>query len=238
MRVAVGLLLLGSVLTAAAKKPTMYRCQQPDGRVVIQDRRCSVTQLPETRPKTPVTKRPQTATTPPPREAKPAQVQPRQGMRPVPPQNQRQSRSPYFAADWSRFIPKHWQKLRIQTQQNEQWLISLQAFEGLGDFNQGVRLAVYANTLRNQRQGAFALALQLYQQLRDNPGITLLDSQYKSHPNFKVFNVKYQNADRQLVVTEYYIDEQHHDLFVLTVQAPANSWSAQWLMAEHIINQL
>lgn len=245
MRLAVGLNLLLLAGAAQTKKPAVHHCQQADGTVVIQDRRCIATHLPEAKPISRPDSRPEQATKPTNNNAQSRTAPPANAQAPkrrwsasAKPSNQRQTRSPYFAADWARFFPDHWQKLRIQTQQHEQWLVSQQAFQGLGDFRQGVRLAVYANTLNKQQQGAFALALQLYEGIRDNPQITLLDSQYKSHPHFKVFNVKYLKHNRDLAVTEYYIDDHHNDLFVLTVQAPEVNWSAQWQLAEQIINRL
>ncbi len=40
------------------------------------------------------------------------------------------------------------------------------------------------------------------------------------------------------MLTEFYIDEDNNDLFVITVQAKEADWSANWQLAEKIINQL
>ncbi len=233
------MVLFGCSSTVLAKKPSFYRCQQADGSVVVQDRRCQSTSLAEAKPQVSKPKRPAS-------RSQNSVVKKTN----IPRQNQRinhsssrrsdanRARSPYFTLGWDRFIPANWQLQQIKTQQYDQLLMSRTQFKGLSDFREGVKLSVYADTMRRHRQGAFAHALQLYQQIRDNNGYTLLDSQFKSHPNYKVFNIKYMLGNKDLALTEFYIDENHNDLFVVTVQARAASWQPQWQLAERVINQL
>ncbi len=231
------LVLLGCSAFGITKKPDLYRCLQADGSVVIQDRRCQATHLQQAKPQEskpkrlkPIPSKPMVKNTDPVkainRRAHTTKVQ------------KNAQRSPYFNVGWERFIPANWQLQQIKTQRFDQLLMSRSRFNGLNDFREGVKLAVYADTVRKHRQGAFAHALQLYERIRDNEAYTLLDSQYKNHPNYKVFNIKYLLGNKDLALTEFYIDETHNDLFVLTVQARESSWLPQWQFAERIINQL
>ena len=127
---------------------------------------------------------------------------------------------------------------KIKTSQYDQLLLSRQKFKGFSDFKEGVKLTVYADTMRKFRHGAFAQALNHYHQIRDNSHYKLLDSQFKSHLNFKVFNIKYRLKSGALALTEFYIDENHNDLFVLTVQSKESSWLSNWTFAEQLIRQL
>lgn len=151
---------------------------------------------------------------------------------------QRSNRSPYFTFGWDRFIPANWVMQKINTNAFQQLLLSQSQFTSSTDFSDGVKLSVYSNTMRASGLGAFAQALQLYHQIRDNSSLQLLDSQFKTHPSYKVFNIKYQNQKQHILLTEFYIDEVHNDLFVLTVQANQSQWPLNWQLAEKIIQQL
>ena len=226
-----------------AKAPEIYRCIQKDGSVVIQDRRCLVTDLQQAKPPKPAkralserallnNKAQSSPSTQPRKQANsPLQIDQAKG-------SQKTTRSPYFVFGWDRFIPANWLVHKINTNKYQQLLLSRSQFKTPHDFTQGVKLLVYSDTMQASRLGAFAQALQLYHQIRDNSNLLLLDSQFKTHPNYKVFNIKYQNQRKQLMLTEFYIDEDNNDLFVLTVQADQSEWLANWQLAEKIISQL
>ncbi len=214
----------------------MYRCQQADGTVIIQDRRCAVTELQKPKTVRPKTSKQQhnrtTAATSPKQLFKPNNLN-RQSSR-----NSHSARSPYFNFGWDKFIPANWQLHKTKTDQYDQLLISRNRFNGYHNFKEGIKLSVYPNTMRLFRQGAFAEALKHYHGIRDNSHYKLLDSQFKTHSHFKVFNIKYMLNHSTLALTEFYIDEKHNDLFVLTVQSNEAAWLSNWNFAEQIINKL
>ncbi len=216
------------VLSVVAKKPELYRCLQKDGTVVIQDRMCMVTDLqkaptkPENKPLKPTLKSK--------KESLGASVTSVQKS-----SFSETKRSPYFTFGWERFIPANWLIYRQKASGYEATWWSETKFTSPADFIDGVVLRVYKNTMAYEKQGAFAQALEHYHGIRDNDRFKLLDSQFKNHNRFKVFNIKYQQPDDILTITEYYIDERHNDLFVLTVQARPSLWTKQWELAAQII---
>ncbi len=237
MRALLWFVLLCCSSVGLTKKPALYRCQQANGKVVIQDRRCQATHLTQAKPQ-PTEPQRLTVTSKSATAKKPNAKGVMKRQERISSSQKNNKRSPYFTVGWERFIPANWQLHQIKTQRFDQLLMSRSQFNGLSDFREGVKLSVYADTVRKHRQGAFAHALQIYERIRDNESYTLLDSQFKSHPNYKVFNIKYQLGNRDLALTEFYIDETHNDLFVLTVQARETSWLPQWQFAERIINHL
>ncbi len=235
----IGLLFGGLLCVQAvvAKTPKLFSCQQADGSVVIQDRRCQVTAIQQPKPVKP---RPQKALKPDPKASQ--RARPKTLSQSVV-GHARQSlsvgnRSPYFNFGWERFIPANWQLHKIITNQHDLLLLSRSQFNGSNDFEQGVKLSVYSETMKKSRLNAFAQALQLYHQIRDNQNHELLDSQFKSHPSYKVFNIKYLNSQQQLLLTEFYIDEKNNDLFVVTIQSYQANWQMNSQLAEQIISQL
>jgi hypothetical protein len=225
-------LLIGFAATNA-KAAEIYRCVQNDGSVVIQDRPCMVTKLQQPKaknaPKRSLNKIP---------SSKPINQARRTPETNQTTGKQRSNRSPYFTFGWDRFIPSNWVMQKINTTAFQQLLLSKNQFNSSIDFRDGVKLSVYSDTMRTSGVGAFAQALQLYHQIRDNSSLQLLDSQFKTHPSYKVFNIKYQNQKQHILLTEFYIDEVHNDLFVLTVQANQSQWPLNWQLAEKIIQQL
>ncbi len=218
-----------------AKKGELYRCKQADGSTVIQDRRCMVTGLQQSTTPKKVNKKPlktkqsrkQSALNLPTK----ARAQTRQS-------NQSHGRSGYFTFGWDRFIPVNWQMHKLMANGVDRLLLSKTQFQGAHDFDQGVELDVYGSTMSRLGKGAFAQALVLYHRIRDNGDFQLLDSQFKTHDSYKVFNIKYLQSNQRITLTEFYIDERHNDLFVVTVQANEANWPLYWQMAERIINQL
>ena len=128
----------------------------------------------------------------------------------------------------------------LQSKSNlaDHWLLSKSQFNGAAEFNEGVKLEVYPDTIRRSRQEAFAQALVLYHRIRDNQKFKLLDSQFKAHDNYKVFNIKYLQPNEKVALTEFYIDEFNNDLFVVTIQAKQSNWLLNWGLAESIIVNL
>jgi len=234
------LLLLGLLLLsycAAAKTAKIYRCEQKDGTVVIQDRLCMITDLQKIKPVK--SRKSQNNTT-----ISPQRTTVRPKLHNSISQNnsnvskQPSKRSPYFSFGWDRFIPANWLMKKVDTLTYDQTLLSRTQFSGLYDFKQGVKLSVYADTMKTSKINAFAQALVLYHQIRDNKNHQLLDSQFKAHPKYKVFNIKYKTSNKQLLLTEFYIDESNDDLFVVTTQSHESRWSSNWQLTEQIISHL
>jgi len=225
------------VSAASAKKPEVYRCQQADGSVVIQDRKCLVT---HSQPAPAKSSRADTQ-----KAAKPSRRTANSPLaafdpkaRVSRPRSAAQNRSDYFQLGWERFLPANWLLIKDETPFVHHLWLSLQRFTSGQDFLQGVKLTVYPATHRSYRQGAFSHALNLYHAIREQHQERLLDSQFKSHERFKVFNLKYQLAAQQLALTEFYIDEANNDLFVLTIQSDNASWRQHERLATQIISRL
>lgn len=235
-----------------AKKTEVYYCKQKNGTVVIQDRRCMITELQQVKPgksrQLKANKRKQGNSHSPTaiKEQSISPLIPKETLSQSPSRrktanlqnNVQSNRSPYFNFGWDRFIPPNWVMHKSNNRIYQQMLISQAQFGGPGDFKQGVKLSVYGDTMKVSRLDSFAQALQLYHQVRDNNNFQLLDSQFKTHPSYKVFNIKYQNQRQQLLLTEFYIDEKNNDLFVVTIQASEQDWQPNWVMAEKLIKQL
>ena len=225
------------VSAASAKKPEVYRCQQPDGSVVIQDRKCLVTHsLPAPAKSAKPGTRQQIRS--PGRPSHSPQVTFDPQARVNRPRSAAQERSDYFQLGWERFLPANWLLIKDETPFVHHLWLSLQRFTSGQDFLQGVKLTVYPATHRSYREGAFSHALNLYHAIREQHQERLLDSQFKSHERFKVFNLKYQLAAQRLALTEFYIDEANNDLFVLTIQSDNASWRQHELLATQIISRL
>jgi len=231
---------LGFNALVGAKAPELYRCEQNNGTVVIQDRRCMITDLQQNKAqksqrrvlsKRVISNKKAHST----QATNPSQRPNRSN---TTKSRQNSSRSPYFNMGWDQFIPINWMMHKIITSKYQQLLLSRMQFKNSNDFSQGVKLTVYNNTMQESRLDAFAQALKLYHQIRDNSSFKLLGSQFKTHANYKAFNIKYQNQRQQLLLTEFYIDEDYNDLFVITVQAKEADWSLNWQLAMKIISQL
>ncbi len=233
------LLVLSTAIEA--KKPEIYRCQQKDGTVVIQDRRCMITDLHSVKPSK--HQKPQVN-----QRANNQSSSPNNRQSQIPVEISKHSfitseqitsgRSPFFDLGWDQFIPAYWNKLKTNSRNHQQLLLSRAQLKNISGFKQGVKLSVYSDAMSRSQQDPFAKALQLYHQIRNNDSFQLLDSQFKAHPNYKVFNIKYQNQTQQLLLTEFYIDEKHNDLFVVTIQAGPSNWQTNQAMAEKIVDQL
>ena len=236
MKFALALSMLVLTQITFAAQPTMYRCLQPGGSVVIQDRRCAVTELqkPKTVRPTATNRQNRRSTTSINRDLLNKSKNTNRKVT----RNSHSVRSPYFNYGWDKFIPANWQLHKTNTDQYDQLLISRSRFNGYQNFKEGIKLSVYPDTMRLFRQGAFAEALKHYHEIRDNSKYRLLDSQFKTHTHFKVFNIKYMLNNNILALTEFYIDEKHNDLFVLTVQSQEATWLSNWKFAEQIINKL
>ncbi len=229
------LCVLGFSTQVGAKSPKIYHCLQKNGSVVIQDRRCMVTNLQQAKPLKPQRRVLSNSKA----QSKPTKNPTQRPNRVATAKGRKNSkRSPFFTFGWDRFIPANWVMQRTNTSHYQELLLSRTQFKNKNTFIDGVKLAVYSNTMKTSRLEAFAQALQLYHQIRDNNSLRLLDSQFKSDPNYKVFNIKYQNQRQQIMLTEFYIDEVNNDLFVITVQAKEAEWSANWQLAMKIIGQL
>ncbi len=224
-------MLLLSTFLSAAKTPKLYRCLQDSGNVVVQDRRCAVTQLQQAKPPVKNTTKKNKLTHPNTSVVKRRQQSSKQ------PQSI-QSRSPYFVFGWDRILPANWQLLKEEVGSTEHLLLSKSRFNDSSDFVAGIKLSVYPKTMRSSSQGAFSMALALYHEIRERHHNRLIDSQFKSHDRFKVFNIGYRLPESMTALTEFYIDESNNDLFVLTIQSSQLNWTLHQRLADRIINNL
>ena len=242
-RVVLLLLMVSPVL--AAKKDQVYRCLQSDGTTVIQDRRCLATHSI------------QAAKTESPGNIKnkqPAKTHTGQSV-----QNSNSSqylrrvvrpssvskhtiepfdRSAYFAGHILQQPPSGWQFFKEETPTVHRLYLSRAPFDGSGSFESGMKLEIYPKTIQSYRKGAFERALDIYHDIRKLRQSDLIDSQFKSHPKYKVFNIKYQLPNSKQALTEFYIDEFNHDLFVLTIQSSTAEWSQHRQAADFLVRQL
>ena len=205
--------------------------------MVIQDRKCLVTHSKPAQPK-PIRSKPRQAD----KKTTASKFNPRYPgdaqARVSRPRIAGQGRSDYFQLGWERFLPANWLLIKDETPFVHHLWLSMQRFTNGRDFLQGVKLSVYPSTHRSYRQGAFSHALDLYHNIREAHQEQLLDSQFKSHERFKVFNLKYQLTGQQLALTEFYIDEANNDLFVLTIQSDNAAWRQHEQLASQIISRL
>ena len=139
--------------------------------------------------------------------------------------------------DWQSAIPANWQMLSQKRSLQEHWWFSQSPIKQYSDFRQGVRVTLYKDTVRSNRKVAFAQALALYHEVRNDPENQLLDSGFKSHERYKVFNIKYLRNEH-VVLSEYYVDESSNQLYVLTIQAKQSKWSAPQQLAATIMRSL
>jgi hypothetical protein len=232
MKIISGLMLLFVLFGADGKKFKIYKCQQADGTVVTQDRRCEVTRLQQPKLNKNVVKpviKPNS-----PRSSSPKKVR-KKVARTVGSNNQR---SPYFTFGWDQIIPKNWLLRKEEFASHHQLLLSKTKFTGSRDFNSGLKLAVYPQTNRTMSEDAFAKALTIYHQIRERYSNQLINSHFKTHNRYKIFNIEYKIDNTIYAFTEFYIDEDNNDLFVLTIQSPQNKWQQHQVLAEKIFSHL
>lgn len=202
--------------------------------MVIQDRRCAVTGL-QNQSKSVVKNKPKVKTK---STAKTTQVKAPSTRAYQPRTNQRRISSPAkHHQQWQSAIPANWQMLSQKRSLQEHWWFSQSPIKQYSDFRQGVRVTLYKDTVRSNRKVAFAQALALYHEVRNDPENQLLDSGFKSHERYKVFNIKYLRNEH-VVLSEYYVDESSNQLYVLTIQAKQSKWSAPQQLAATIMRSL
>ncbi len=235
----IGLLLL--VQSSNSKKLKLYQCQQPDGTVVTQDRRCEVTRLTQVKPKPKRTNAVKSSKVKK-QASKQFLQQPTEKSTTHKKSSsfltQNRQRSPYFNLGWDKFIPKNWYQRKIQSNQYHQLLLSQQPLAKNNDFKNGVKLLVYPKTHQSLRQDAFAKALTLYHQIREQHSKQLINSHFKAHERFKIFNIEYKTSHATKAFTEFYIDEANNDLFVLTILSPPGQWQQHQQLANLLNSRL
>ncbi len=89
----------------------------------------------------------------------------------------------------------------------------------------GIVINFYPDTFKSFGQDAFAQALDFYQMIRNKH--QLQDSQFVSHPHFKVFSVSYRVSGVR-AYTEYYIAKNRPELWVVTMKTQAKDWPQIW----------
>lgn len=232
MKNVVGIVLLLVLTSADSKKFKIYKCQQSDGSVITQDRRCEVTQLQQVKPQKRVAKSVEKYS----KTKKQAQGKKRKSMRVA--TKSITQRSPYFTFGWDQFIPKNWLLRKEDFGRYHLLLLSKTQFNDSRDFHTGLKLEVYPRTKQALHQDAFAHALTIYHQIRERYKNQLINSHFKTHKRYKIFNVEYKLNHNNNAFTEFYIDEANNDLFVLTIQSPKNKWAQHQNLADKILSHL
>ncbi|MCX7544568.1 hypothetical protein [Marinicella gelatinilytica] len=194
-----------------AKK--LYHCQSSDGTVVIQDRSCAATRLVIAKTDNkPVQKQ----TTQP----KPLHTQPR-------PQSFSQAKHhPSDAISPQAFIEVV-QSHKVSSElipNNHGWQlkINMSGQEKAPNFKQPtsrISVTYFRDTVATLNKDAFSYALNLYHNIRHR--YRLSDSQFKSHSDYKIFNVVYQK-DSLLAYSEYYMGKLDGSLWVFSYETTAD----------------
>ncbi len=218
---------------AAAKKKLKIRsCTMPNGDVVLMDKPCPINS------KTDDYKKP---TKPNKKSAKLPRAKKKKSQ---PPSIQWLNPESQPAAKTSHHNPERTISLRTlmaSIQAPSQWFIQSFKVQGgdaitasakrlltPGKLVTGASLKRFNNTSRYFNKGAFTVAIDMFQQIRFNPQHELTESEFVAHPRFKVFNVHYRKTRlRQSTlkaVTQFYVDDENNDLYVLHFQAPENHW--------------
>lgn len=201
-------------------KLKIYHCQSESGHIVIQDRACRITdlltndkdqkkRLNKSNPKAVNRRKPQPN-------------------RPDYHQNSfhnNKSPNPVPESFIQQINSEKWQNRLITQNHGWQLVFSTDATGKPNAMDADILINFYPDTVTAFGQDAFAQALDLYQVIRNKH--QLRDSQFISHPHFKVFNVSYRVAGER-AYTEYFIAKNRPELWVVTVKAKNQNWPLIW----------
>lgn len=190
---------------APAAKFKLYHCQTTAGPVVVQDRPCAVTRM------------------------KSVQLDRQSKDRNKPATNNKQKYTPKTLAQASlsstqnrspqAFIDivnrRNW-PLKL-TRNGHGWQLTVQV-PGKNNSEQAGQLSVqyFRNPQATLNQDAFSYALDLYHEIRHQ--YRLIDSRFKSHPAYKIFNIAYHKAQLS-ANTEFYMGKFDDSLWVFSLQS-------------------
>ncbi|MCB1581905.1 MAG: hypothetical protein R3E90_12480 [Marinicella sp.] len=229
------------VFPAEGKKIKLYQCQQSDGMVVTQDRRCEITHLQSSKPqkKQSSSKQAKTQSVQVPKASLSTKKIAKQHRKiPVSVGHSASQRSPYFNMGWERFIPTDWSLEKIESKRFHRLSLSKSQYKKTNSSDEIVQLTVYPKTNLNYGEGAFAKALNLYHDIRTQYSSQLVDSRFKYHEKYKIFNIEYKINPTINALTQFCIDEANNDLFVITFQSSVNQWDSYQAFANLVLNKL
>jgi|GEM_PF-6213475 len=211
-------ILIGPVNGSAKLK--IYHCLSESGQIVIQDRTCRITDLFANSDQ--YKKKSLKANSNEVKRQKP------QTHKYAPQLNTFQSsklKSPAPEQFIQQLNSKIWQSQFFAL--NHGWQIAFSSYGVLKSNSRDadILISFYPDTLSAFGQDAFAQALDFYQVIRTD--YLLQDSQFVSHPHFKVFNVSYRVAGER-AYTEYFIAKNRPELWIVTVKASAKDWLHIW----------
>lgn len=215
-------LLIGLAISSQplAAKFKLYHCQSSSGTVVVQDRPCAVTHLSSVKP-TDQTKN---------RNKKPAN----NILKYTPKTLSQASSGTVQNIPPQAFVDiANKSKWRSKLNHNGHgWQLTIY-LPGNDNSEQAGQLSVryYRNPQNTLNQDAFSYALNLYHEIRHQ--YQLIDSKFKSHPAYKIFNIAYQKTSLS-ARTEFYMGKFDQSLWVFSLQSHAN----QLNKARHIMAQL
>jgi len=203
---------------AQAGQFKLYHCQSKDGSVVVQDRPCAVTRMNSTNTKRsgsnqrkiPLANRPKHT----PKSFKQAASAPAQTVS-----------SQAFIEIANK---NHWPVRLISNHHG--WQLSVDV-PGIRNHHPGkVTVDYFKSPERTLDTDAFSYALNLYHGIRHQ--YHSIDSQFKSHPSYKVFNIVYGKST-QSAKSEFYISKLDGSLWVFSLESsPANLVKAQQILAQ------
>ncbi len=215
----IGLVLM-SLNVAHGATFKFYHCQSEEGSVVVQDRPCAVTRL---------------AT------AKPGQIKQRPSKQLKTPQIATRSdhkRLDYSAAQriqpvsvhtFTDLIDRHQWTSKI-TQNQHGWQLVVNIPGQTGSPSNQVSVEYFKNPEQTLAQEAFSYALNRYHKIRLN--YPLVDSEFKSHPAYKVFNIIYR-LSKQTAKSEFFVSKLDGSLWVFSSQChPTDQAKTQRVMAQ------
>ena len=195
-----------SLNLAQAGQFKLYHCKTDDGPVVVQDRPCAVTRM------NPATKK----------SAQPNQRKARQANKPKhKPKSFKQAASaPIQAASSKAFIEiAHKNNWPAQLSRNQHgWHLSVDVPGRSHNQSSQVSVRYFKNPEQTLNTDAFSYALNLYHGIRHQ--YHLIDSQFKSHSAYKVFNIVYKKAT-QSAKSEFYISKRNGSLWVFSFESSA-----------------
>jgi hypothetical protein len=205
---------------APAAKFKLYHCQTTTGSVVVQDRPCAVTR-----------------------------------MKSVKPGSQSKKRNKAVTGSKQKYTPKSLAQASLSSSQNRSpqafidivnkrkwpselnrnghgWQLTVQV-PGKNNSEQAGQLSVqyFRNPQATLNQDAFSYALDLYHEIRHQ--YRLIDSRFKSHPAYKIFNIAYHKAQLS-ANTEFYMGKFDGSLWVFSLQSQSNEFTK----THHLMAQL
>lgn len=207
--------------TVYAAKLKLYHCQSADGNRVVQDRPCAVTGTINVKPGAQQQSKTRHDVTKP------------TGPKPPRPNNftshARKDKQPVSSQAFVDLLQGQPWASQI-TQNRHGWHLTATLSAQNNQQPSRVSVEYFKNPGLTLNQEAFSYALNRYHRIRLT--YPLLDSEFKSHPAYKVFNIIYRHA-AQAAISEFYVSKADASLWVFSLQCnPVDQDAARALVAQ------